>query len=61
MQRTDDVPISTQLFTLDGKEIDSQKLEFGEEVLNYDVIPQGLYFLNWQTEFQTGTMMVRKN
>jgi hypothetical protein len=55
------VPISTQLFTLDGKEIDSQKLEFGEEVLNYDVIPQGLYFLNWQTEFQTGTMMVRKN
>jgi hypothetical protein len=61
MQRTDDVPISTQLFTLDGKEIDSHKLEFGEEVLNYDVIPQGLYFLNWQTEFQTGTMMVRKN
>lgn len=61
IKRTADVPILIHLLSLDGKMVFSSNLDFGEEELDFELLPNGMYFLNWQTEFNTGTLIVRKN
>ncbi len=61
IKRTADVPILIHLLSLDGKMVFSRSLDYGEEELDFELLPNGMYFLNWQTEFNTGTLIVRKN